>query len=108
MLIDKQKVIERLEDMFERKEDLAPRWIKHTVLNILADIPGEDAEPIRNAEWIMDEDGNTYCSHCGKYSYDTYDEVSVFRNRTIYVTTLPYYCGYCGSKMEEAEQWGDN
>ena len=59
-----------------------------------------DAEPVRHGHWIEHEFG-LMCSECGHYTEAMYDEPfnNEFGKGWAYIR--PYYCGYCGAKMDE-------
>ena len=63
-----------------------------------------EAEPIRHAHWVQSkEDGALFCSHCGRPSYDSHDEWVEFNGIKALALVYPYYCGYCGAKMDEVK-----
>lgn len=63
-----------------------------------------DTEPIRHAHWIESgEDGTLFCSKCGRPTYDRHDEFKEFMGTKIIALVFPYYCGYCGAKMDEED-----
>ena len=63
------------------------------------------AEPTRHAHWEESkEDGTLFCSHCGRPTYDSHDEWVEFNGRKVLALVYPYYCGYCGCKMDETDE----
>lgn len=64
------------------------------------DAPTVEAIPVRRAHWT-DVDGLLVCSACGRVSVDRHDEWIKFDDKTIIATVRPYYCSYCGAKMDE-------
>ena len=59
----------------------------------------------RHAHWEWDDElGMNYCSSCGRPTYDSHDEYIEFMGRKVLALVAPYYCGYCGAKMDEAEE----
>lgn len=65
------------------------------------EIEVDEAELIRHGHWEQGEDGALFCSLCGRPSYDTHDEWIEFNGRKALALVYPYYCGYCGAKMDE-------
>lgn len=70
-----------------------------TIINLQ---PTIEAEPVRHGHWVeSSEDGTLFCSECGRPTYDTHDEFKEFMGTKIIALVYPYYCGYCGAKMDE-------
>lgn len=70
-----------------------------TIINLQ---PTVEAEPVRHGHWVeSSEDGTLFCSECGRPTYDTHDEFKEFMGTKIIALVYPYYCGYCGAKMDE-------
>lgn len=57
-----------------------------------------------HAHWEQGEDGALFCSHCGRPSYDSHDEWVEFNGMKALALVYPYYCGYCGAKMDEVTE----
>lgn len=73
-------------------------------VDILERVPS--AEPQRKrGHWVFDERaGGYFCSECGRETYDRHD--APFENPMFgkgIALVLPYYCGYCGARMERSE-----
>lgn len=69
------------------------------------------AEPQRKrGQWVFDERaGGYFCSECGRETYDRHD--APFENPMFgkgIALVLPYYCGYCGAKMEGERRADDD
>lgn len=62
-------------------------------------------EEVKHGHWIEHEFG-LICSECGHYTEAMYDEPfnNEFGRGWAYIR--PYYCGYCGAKMDEVEENG--
>ena len=54
----------------------------------------------RHRHWESHE-GDLYCSSCGRVTFDRHDELSEFEGRKIIALKRPYYCSYCGRRMDE-------
>ena len=63
---------------------------------------GKDGSALKRGHWIEHEFG-LMCSECGHYTEAMYDEPfnNEFGKGWAYIR--PYYCGYCGVKMDEVE-----
>ena len=69
------------------------------------EMPTVETEPVRHAHWEQSkEDGALFCSYCGRPSYDSHDEWVEFNGMKALALVYPYYCGYCGSKMDEVTE----
>ena len=86
------------------------KWVMWTVIlnertafkHDVADAPTVDLE--RHAHWEWDDElGANVCSSCGRPTYDSHDECVEFMGSKVLALVSPYYCGYCGAKMQ-----GDN
>lgn len=97
----------RLIDADKLKEDMSKRQIEKRDLNasffaVINEQPTVEAEPVRHGHWVeSSEDGTLFCSECGRPTYDTHDEFKEFMGTKIIALVYPYYCGYCGAKMDE-------
>ena len=65
--------------------------------------PTIEAEPVNHAKWLTDSEGEICCSNCGHYSQDRFDERFENELGKGWALKNPYYCGYCGSKMDLKE-----
>ena len=65
--------------------------------------PTVDAEPVRHGHWIEREFG-LMCSECGHYTEAMYDEPFNNEFGKGWALKRPYYCGYCGAKMDERRE----
>lgn len=63
---------------------------------------GKRFDLVKHGNWIEREFG-LMCSECGHYTEAMYDEPfnNEFGKGWAYIR--PYYCGYCGAKMDENE-----
>ncbi len=65
-------------------------------------LPAADVSPVRHGRWVWDDRcGDYFCSECWKQTGDWHDEVKEFDGKRVIALVLPYYCGYCGAKMDE-------
>ena len=62
-----------------------------------------DAEPVRHGHWI-ESDVGLMCSECNHYTETTYYEPFNNEFGRGWALKRPYYCGYCGAKMDEVEE----
>ena len=63
--------------------------------------PTVDTECHAHWEWD-DELGANVCSSCGRPTYDSHDEYVEFMGNKVLALVSPYYCGYCGARMDES------
>ena len=61
-----------------------------------------DAEPVKHGHWI-ESDVGLMCSECNHYTETTYYEPFNNEFGRGWALKRPYYCGYCGAKMDEVE-----
>ena len=59
---------------------------KEVIEEFLTTASTVEAEPVKHAHVITDDDGNMWCSNCG--SSNCFDN----------------YCGYCGAKIDEVKE----
>lgn len=76
------------------------------ICNILI---GEDeainVEPVKHGHWEWDDElGANICSECGRPTYDSHDEYVEFMGSKVLALVSPYYCGYCGARMDEVTE----
>ena len=64
-----------------------------------------DAEPVKHGHWI-ESDVGLMCSECNHYTETTYYEPFNNEFGRGWALKRPYYCGYCGAKMDEVEEDG--
>ena len=62
-----------------------------------------DAEPVKHGHWI-ESDVGLMCSECNHYTETTYYEPFNNEFGRGWALKRPYYCGYCGAKMDEVEE----
>lgn len=65
-------------------------------------VPIVEAEPVRHGHWIEHELG-LICSECNHYTEAMYDEPFNYEFGTGWAFKRPYYCGYCGAKMDSED-----
>ena len=59
----------------------------------------------KHAHWEWDDElGANICSSCGRPTYDSHDECMEFMERKAIALVTPYYCGYCGARMNEVTE----
>ena len=64
----------------------------------------KDWEPVRHGHWEWDDElGANTCSECGRPTYDSHDECVDFMGSKVIALVSPYYCGFCGAKMDGGE-----
>ena len=62
----------------------------------------------KHAHWEWDDElGANVCSSCGRPTYDSHDEYVEFMGSKVLALVSPYYCGYCGAKMDGGEDDAD-
>ena len=59
-----------------------------------------DAELVKHGHWI-EHDVGLICSECNHYTEAMYDEPFNNEFGKGWALKRPYYCGYCGAKMDE-------
>ena len=60
--------------------------------------PTIEAEPIKHGQWIWNERlGEWYCSNCDRIM----NPYTVEKSEGLYEMAQPFYCGWCGAKMDE-------
>lgn len=59
-------------------------------------------DPIKHGHWIEHE-GGLICSMCNHYTEAMYDEPFNNEFGKGWALKRPYYCGYCGAKMDEVK-----
>ena len=104
-LIDADKVIQGLRrtiDAHQNGDDdeLLTNRIFEKFIEWLMRAPTVEAEPIRHGEWIETDEGDTLCSECGHITSETIAEYENDKNGTMMRFVYPYYCLYCGAKMD--------
>lgn len=60
-------------------------------------------EIVKHGHWI-EHDVGLICSECGHYTESMYDEPFNNKFGKGWALKRPYYCGYCGAKMEDANE----
>lgn len=60
-------------------------------------------EPIKHGHW-RERDFGLICSECNHYTETMYDEPFNNEFGKGWALKRPYYCGYCGAKMDEIEE----
>lgn len=80
--------------------------MKHVVDDIVDVQPTVDTE--RHAHWEWDDElSANVCSECGRPTYDSHDEYVEIMGSKVQALVSPYYCGYCGAKMDGVEDEAD-
>lgn len=109
-LIDRQAAIDALlgeVTCFGMFDDSDPGNIEcvcrdKDVIAMLEHLPTIEAEPVKHGRWVWEE-GVPLCSLCGRPTNDAHDAPIEFDGMKGYALVLPYYCGFCGAKMDEEE-----
>ena len=71
------------------------------VLERIDNAPTIDAEPIKPGRWVWNKRlGEWYCSNCDRIM----TPYIVENSEGEYEMAQPYYCGWCGAKMDEVEE----
>lgn len=86
--IEREYLVDHIHTCMEN-DRLMKTATKEEILQMVADMPSEDVQPVVHGEWIniFDED-ESKCSECGKLYY--------------YPVTRGYkYCPSCGAKMDK-------
>lgn len=63
-------------------------------------------DPIKHGHWI-EHDIGLICSECNHYTEAMYDEPFNNELGIGWAWRRPYYCGYCGAKMDEVRNERD-
>ena len=107
-LIDADELRKRMyHDAFEVDSDMqrwdGGCWIRYKMFeNAIDDAPTVD--PVKHAHWEWDDElGANVCSECGRPTYDSHDECVDFMGSKVIALVSPYYCGYCGARMDGGE-----
>ena len=75
----------------------------HTIVGeAIENAPTVDAELVRHGHWI-EYDVGLICSECNHYTEAMYDEPFNNEFGIGWALKRPFYCGYCGAKMDEVE-----
>lgn len=72
--------------------------------SIVDSMPSADAVEVVHAHWEQDSDGTLYCSKCGRPTYDSHDVPIEFNGAKGLALVWPYYCGFCGAKMDGGDK----
>lgn len=70
-------------------------------LSLINDAPTVD--PVKHGHWI-ESDVGLICSECNHYTETMYDEPFNNEFGKGWALKRPYYCGYCGAKMDEVKE----
>lgn len=78
---------------------------KSEVLGRIEAAPAVDAEPVRHAQWVTDDLGNTLCSNCKSRIpyYKEYDMDDDYGGEYDIEIAETNYCPNCGAKMDKEE-----
>lgn len=69
--------------------------------DVLEEMPTVDVQEVKHGKWIENmEVGGYFCSECGKETEDRHDELITIGTVKGFALVLPYYCGFCGAKMD--------
>lgn len=89
----------RLIDADKLKEHYA--WWNNEEKKIFDEIVDLQPTVERHAHWEWDDElGANVCSSCGRPTYDSHDEYVEYMGSKVLALVSPYYCGYCGAKMD--------
>lgn len=67
----------------------------------LVSVPTAEAEPVKYGRWIWNKRlGEWYCSNCDRIM----TPYIVEKSEGEYEMAQPFYCGWCGAKMDEVEE----
>ena len=77
-------------------------------LNVLAEVrdkvrelPAADVAPVKHGRWIWNNRlGEWYCSECDRIM----TPYIVEKSDGEYAMAQPFYCGWCGAKMDEVQK----
>jgi hypothetical protein len=101
---------EKLQKVFEREcigECGCCKHIKHNPEGcaLIDNAPAADAEPVRHAQWVTDDLGNTLCSDCKSRIpyYKEYDMDDDYGGEYDIEIAETNYCPNCGAKMDKEE-----
>lgn len=72
----------------------------YDMIDALENAPRVD--PVKHGHWI-ESDVGLMCSECNHYTETTYYEPFNNEFGRGWALKRPYYCGYCGAKMDEVE-----
>ena len=76
-------------------------WIRYKVFEDTITLAPR-VDPVKHGHWI-EHDAGLICSECGHYTESMYDEPFNNKFGKGWALKRPYYCGYCGAKMNEVE-----
>lgn len=96
-LIDADAV--KLPEGFFEKVDNVPKFY-----DWLNSLPTIDAVEVVHAHWEQDSHGTLYCSRCGRPTYDSHDVPIEFNGMKGLALVWPYYCGFCGARMDGGDK----
>ena len=72
----------------------------YDMIDALENAPRVD--PVKHGHWIeIESDVGLMCSECNHYTETMYDEPFNNEFGKGWALKRPYYCGYCGAKMDE-------
>lgn len=84
--------VQKLSDIEARLDDA----YKHGYSDCFSDM-----QKVKHGRWIENmEVGGYFCSECGKETEDRHDEPITIGTAKGFALVLPYYCGFCGAKMD--------
>lgn len=76
-------------------------WIRYKVFEDTITLAPR-VDPVKHGHWI-ESDVGLMCSECNHYTETTYYEPFNNEFGRGWALKRPYYCGYCGCKMDEVE-----
>ena len=109
-LIDGEALYKSLADLYKER-GFNDREIHFSLKDMEMNINGAPAVDVvlnftgvdvRHGHWIEHEVG-LICSECNHYTEAMYDEPFNNEFGKGWAWRRPYYCGYCGAKMDEVE-----
>lgn len=89
MMIDYDSTFDKIQELYKNSSGEAHKAYSKC-LDVIADMPTIDAEPVKYGKWTYDNSYALHCSYCGREAY--YSEYGAEK--------FPF-CPYCGAEMYE-------
>lgn len=101
-LIDADEAVKAVHDEFDEclVWDESGEATANEFENIILQMPTVD--PVKHGHW-RERDFGLICSECNHYTETMYDEPFNNEFGKGWALKRPYYCGYCGARMDEVK-----
>lgn len=90
---------DELKTAFPCGESVRTESVRATI-DHMATVDAPTVDPVKHGHWI-ESDVGLMCSECNHYTDTTYYEPFNNEFGRGWALKRPYYCGYCGAKMDE-------